>query len=494
MRAGIRMRQTSGAGADGLVELGEVRFYGGKPLPQRRLVLSFAAFVFFGALAFSATGLSSAAAASVIALGILALFAMGRVDPHAAVHLSQRAAPLAVAAFFVVLAVRAFRPRLAPAFFALVPASILLKGALVFHPDFFFTDLRIHETLLELAYHRGVRDFVVHFPDFQMQHNVGVAPVGGEIRPFPYPVVFYLLPHAGNRLFHSPELWLKLTGAVIASLPLLALGYLARRLSSERGADVRAGLFYLLIPSLTRSLLLLELSALLGHLLDLAALCYLARVELRLDTIRRFFGAAGAIAAALAAYTSGFVHFGLFVGSCLSIDPIVKALGRRGGLALAGAGLLAAACALAVYLPERVSHLFTAVLPAGVSEAAEAPVGDLLLSALARALSFVGAPLIVAGIFGLALRIRQVDSPGVRLFFYGWAASAGLAYVLRFVFLELFHYQKELYWVGALLALGASVLVRSRTASALLLLAALVAYSHAFRAMVEQFYRNYLFL
>jgi hypothetical protein len=494
VRAGIRLRQTTDGGAGEPVRLSEVRFHGGKPLPQRPLVLSFAAFVFVGVLAFSAAGLSSAAASSVIASLVLALFAVGRADPLAALHLSQRAAPLALAAFLVVLAVRAFRPRLTPAFFALLPASILLKGSLLFHPDFYFTDLRIHETLLELAYHRGVRDFVVHFPDFQIQHNVGVAPVGGEIRPFPYPVFFYLLAHAGNRVFHAPELWLKLTGALVASLPLLGVGYLARRLSPDPRADLRAGLFYLLIPSLTRSLLLLELSALLGHLLDLLALCCLARVELRLDTLRRFFEATAAIAAALAAYTSGFVHFGLFVGSCLSLDFFVKALGQRRRLALAGAGLLAAAIGLTAYLPERVGYLFTAVLPEGVSGAAGAPVGDLSLSALGRALSFLGAPLILAGVLGLALRIRQIDSAALRLFFYGWAASAGLAYLLRFVFLELFHYQKEMYWVGALLALGASVVVRTRAGSSLVLLAALAAYVHAFRALIDQFYRSYLFL
>jgi hypothetical protein len=79
--------------------------------------------------------------------------------------------------------------------------------------------------------------------------------------------------------------------------------------------------------------------------------------------------------------------------------------------------------------------------------------------------------------------------------------SALVAYVLRYAFIDLFQYQKELYWAAALLALGAGTLGsalgssgrRGALAAALLLLL-FASYAVELREMADQFYRNYLFL
>ena len=120
-----------------------------------------------------------------------------------------------------------------------------------------------------------------------------------SIKPFPYPAAFYLVAHLGNSAYHAPELWLKLGGALFSALALLPLGFLARKLSPERHVDLAASLVYLLTPALTRSLLLLELSALLGHLMDLVFIAYLARISLELVPARRVVAAGALIATSL---------------------------------------------------------------------------------------------------------------------------------------------------------------------------------------------------
>ncbi|MCP5117664.1 MAG: hypothetical protein GY953_43125, partial [bacterium] len=219
-----------------------------------------------------------------------------------AIHLIQRGPAVAATGLVVVGLARLVARGLKPAFLGLVYGALVLKAFLVFHPHFYFVDLPIHETLLELVYHRGFMDFWQRFPDYQVIHNLGVAPVAGVYQPFPYPTFFYLLAHTGNRLTHDPELWLKLTGALAGALSLFPLGYIARRLSHAPGADLLAGVIYLLTPALTQSLLLLELSALAGHLFDLMVVAYLAHVSFGLRSWKRTASVAALIAASGVVY------------------------------------------------------------------------------------------------------------------------------------------------------------------------------------------------
>ena len=340
-----------------------------------------------------------------------------------------------------------------------------------------------------------------------MHHNLGVAPVGGVYQAFPYPVAFYLLAHLGNSFYHAPVLWLKLGGAVLSALALLPVGYLARRLSGAPQADLFAGVIYLFTPAYTRSLLLLELSALLGHLLDLIVIAYLARISLSLFPARRIVTTMVLIAASLAVYTSGFIHQGLFVGSLLILAPLLGGLGRAGALRLAGAGLTGAALGLMTYHPETVSNVFAAILPAGVEvpNATELPLGSRLTSAMARAIEFLGGSVIVLGTAGVAYALKRASSAPLRLIVAAWALSGAVAYALRYYWLQLFHFQKELYWVGAMLAVGAGVMMagvagfrkKGRVgllAAIALLLAVVIGGLLAFSEMAPRFYERYVFL
>jgi hypothetical protein len=504
VRADIRLRTDTGEGTPGRLRLDRVVWSGGQTRPQARLAIQSAALLALSLLAFGAAGLSlrwSITGSLVIGAAVAAL---GLQDPFASVHLLRKGAAVAMLGLAVVLILRWLARRSTPAFRSLVYGAFLLKAFLVLHPAFYFTDLPIHETLLELVYHRGIVDFWTRLPEYQTAHNLGVAPVAGVYQAFPYPAAFYLVAHLGNSAYHAPELWLKMGGALVSALALLPLGFLARRLSPERHVDLAAGVVYLLTPAYTRSLLLLELSALLGHLMDLVVIAYLARISLELVPPRRAIALAALTAASLAAYTAGFIHQGLLVASLLFLAPMLGGLDRSSAFRLAAAGLVGAAVGLLTYHPDTISNVFLAALPAGAEASSEAAISmtSRLVSAGARAREFLGGPLLALGTLGLALWLRRVSDLSLRLLVAAWALSGAVAYALRYYFLDLLHFQKELYWVGALLAVTTGVMVvgsarRDRmgafVAAAILLTIAVGGFL-AFWEMAPRFYERYVFL
>jgi hypothetical protein len=508
IRTHVRLRTEGGP-----LQVSSLRWRSTSLLPDRSLALAAALLGALSSLAFAVAGFRARGSLLGVALIVGALFVLSSFDGFAAIHLVRRLAWAAGLGVVLVGIARLAARDSAPVFRALLYGALLIKSGLLFHPDFHFYDWPIHETLLELLYHRGPLDFRSRLVDYQLAHNVGVAPVGGEARAFPYPVLFYYVAHAGNRLHHAPELWLKLTVSLFAALALLPLGYLARRLTPSPNADSFAAVAYLLVPSLARSLLLLELSASAGCFFDLLAVAALAALNVKLEGIPRFALAALAMAASLAAYTAGFVHLGLLVGAALGLSVVERPFGRfltagswvaGDALRLALAGILALGLALFAYHPKAVAALATAVLPQGVESPSDdaSPPADLVGSAFARARTFLGLPLIALGAIGLGLRLGRMDPSPLRLLYAAWALSALAAYALRFVLIDLMQYQKELYWAAALLAIGAggalSVLDssgrRGRLAAGALLVVLGAAFAFAVPSLVEQFYRRYLFL
>jgi hypothetical protein len=505
-RASVRLRSESGPGSE--IEISRVRWTVARMMPSRDVAIAFAVLVALSYLALAVAGTGPLVCLGG-ALGVaLSMSVLSRLDAFAGLHLASRLAPAAGLGLAVLLLARYLAPRSSAPLRALFLLAVLVKSALLFHPRFYFVDLPIHETLLELVYHRGARDFWLRLPEYQKAHNLGVAPVGGEYLAFPYSVAFYYLAGIGNRLHHAPELWLKLTASVLAALALFPLGSLARTLSQRPrapGVEVLAGVAYLLVPSITRSLLLLELSAVAGCFFDLLALGCLARLSLELFGPRRFALASAAMIAALVVYTAGFIHFGLFIAAALSLGLFGRgrSLDRANLARLAAAGILSAVLALLAYNPETVRALPAVVLTGidGASTAA-ASMTERSESVVARVVGFLGLPLLGIGTFGVGAALRKLDSPSMRLLFQSWALSALVAVALRVFFPEIFHYAKELYWGGALLACGVGSLLASvprgsrggRLLLPLALAALALACALSFRAMAGQFYTHYLFL
>jgi len=505
-RASVRLRSEPGPGS--VVEIARLRWQVASISPSRDEALAFGALVALTYLAFVIAGLGPGATLAGTLGVALAISAISLVDGFAGIHLAPRLAPAAFLGTIGLVLVRFLAPGSSALLRALFLATVLIKSALLFHPRFYFVDLPIHETLLELVYHRGAVDFWERLPDYQRIHNLGVAPVAGTYRAFPYPVAFYFLAGLGNRLHHSPELWLKLTASGIAALALFPLGTLARRLSNRPHSDAFAAVSYLLVPSITRSLFLLELSAVTGSFFDLLALACLARLSLRPEGLRRFSLATAAMTGALVAYTAAFIHFGLFIASALALGMLGRGLDRRNLARLAAAGLSAAALALLAYHPETVRALPDLVMSEGAEgierdgPPSAASVSARAESVFARVAGFIGIPLLGLGAFGLGAALPRLESPSLRLLFESWALSSLAMLGLRFLFPDYFHYAKELYWGGALLAVGAGSLLANLWAGSrygrlfvvLATTALALAYGFSFRAMVTQFYTNYLFL
>jgi hypothetical protein len=492
MRAHVRLRIEGGP-----LDVAALRWRPSSVLPDPRLALAAGLLGAFSYLAFAAAGLRVLASLAGVAVLFGALGVVARGDALAALHLASRL-PWAAGLGLILVGIARIAAR-TPPFRALVFAGLLFKASLLFHPSFHFFDWQIHETLLELLYHRGPLDFRTRLVDYQLAHNVGVGRVGGEARVFPYPVLFYYTAHLGNRFHHAPELWLKLTAAGFAALALLPLGYVARKLVAEPNADLFAAVAYLATPSLTRSLLLLELSAIAGCFFDLSAVAVLAALGLKLEGPRRFAAAMLAIAASLAAYTAGFVHMGLLSGSAILL-ALAGLWDRRDAFRLALAGILALGLSLFAYHPKALAALATAVLSQDEEPASSpaAPPADRFGSAVARARTFLGIPLIAGGTLGLAIGLRRLDRSPIRTLFVAWGLSALVAYGLRYVLTDLFLYQKELYWAAALLAVGVGALAatqRRPLAAGLAIGATLVvSYALELRVMLDQFFRDYLFL
>ncbi len=500
-RASVRLRSEAPSGS--VVEIARLRWQVASIAPSLDIALALGALVALTYLALVIAGLGPGATLAGAFGAALAMSAISLVDGFAGLHLASRLAPAALLGAVGLVLVRLLAPGSTALLRVLFMATVLVKSALLFHPRFYFVDLPIHETLLELVYHRGMVDFWERLPDYQEIHNLGVAPVAGEYRAFPYPVAFYFLAGLGNRLHHAPELWLKLTASGLAALALFPLGALARRLSHRPQAEVFAAVGYLLVPSITRSLLLLELSAVTGSFFDLLAIACLARLSLRLDGLRHFSLATAAMFAALAAYTAAFIHFGLFVASALALGLLGRGLDRRHLARLAGAGLLSAALGLLAYnpgtvraLPEVVMTGVDGPLTAGVNLSERAD------SVLARLVRFIGIPLLGLGVLGLGVALPRLEPRASRLLFESWALSALVAFGLRFLFPDVFHFAKELYWGGAVLAVGAGSFLASQWAGSrygrlfvVIAIAALaLAYVFSCPAMVRQFYTDYLFL
>lgn len=508
IRAHVRLRTETESGDAGRLRIDAATWEGRGERPLYPLARASFLIVTLTGIALWVAG-ASLGVSILGSLGLVAvLLVLGSTDPFAILHLVRKGAVVAGIGVLTVAIARGKMRKGSALFLSLVYVALLLKSFFVFHPRFYFVDYPIHETLLELVYHRGVVDFWARLPDYQVAHNLGVGIAGGDHHPFPYPVVFYFFAHVGNSLSHNPELWLKVTAALVSVLALFPLGYMARRLFPSSRADCWAVLIYLFTPALTRSLLLLEFSALTGHLFDLLVVAFLAKIAFDFSLWRRVLATSLLIATSAASYTSGFIHQGLLVGSCLGLAPWLKGLDRKSALRFALAGLAGAALGIGAYHPRTVANLFLVVLPTGIEGAPEAtiqPWTDHFRSIVGRSLEFLGMVLPFVGTFSVIVWLRKAASqfsPALRLLIAAWAASCVVAFSLRFIFAELLLYQKELYWIAALFAVATGALIARLMTESFKMSLVAVSLSAAvvlsglwqFFVMAPRFYWNYLFL
>ncbi|HVR72609.1 MAG TPA: hypothetical protein VMT87_17370 [Vicinamibacteria bacterium] len=419
-------------------------------------------------------GFGTAAAAAAAGGLALAQAAWAAADPFAFAHVAARVAPpaLASAALLAWLARRREHGRFLVLIFL---AGYLLKGAALFHPSYFYNDVRNN-----LRYVLALRDGEGRLSErnHAAQVRVGVAyprVVAGRRYAFPYAPVFFLpfgfLPE--ERIVEA----MKQVALWCASVEAVAVFALARVLGAS-GAG--AALVSVLLPPLYSRLLLAMWSTVAGHLLDTVVVLATALLAARPDRLRPWLLQAGGTLAAFLTYISSLFNLTLFGGfAALLCRPLALRL-------LAG-WAAAATFTVAWLYAGFVALFFREILPAaaaGARMAAEGGgTGGGVIEALARIPIFYGWGYPALAVAGFLLLARRAP-PAVFRVLAAYALAAATLLALRAFGGGLFRDLKEIEFAAPLVALSAGAALeelarrgRAGRWAAALVLAGLVATS-----------------
>jgi hypothetical protein len=383
-------------------------------------------------------GFGAAAAVSLV----VAALAHKLWPVHAALTLGLRphAVALLIALFY------AWRRRRARSFFGeplarwavlLACAGMAVRLFALFHPDFYYPDVRTHSKFVSLIWTEGLSGFLSNHIENQHRHLLGLQYVSGRWVAFPYPPLLYLSIYPLSLLQLPVEDWMKLVPTALLSVEALVLFVIGGKL----GLGPRASFFAVLLHASARvlafRLAVASYAALFGHFWDMLAVLYVA---LFFDRLQRPLYGAGLgllVAISILSYAGSVLTLGIFIPSlCLAVllvsregRPKLATVGALAGFSLAGA-LAAAWLFYLPYIPELL----------GSSGGGGATAGEAGLAALVDPRLTPGAALTMA-----FHRLRL---------FYGWPyALTSLALLLAFFWQR----GKEIHPLALPLALAASV-------------------------------------
>jgi hypothetical protein len=306
-----------------------------------------------------------------------------------------------------------------PLVFALVAYALLLRGAAVNHPDFYYPDLRTHARLALVVRQAGL-DFLRSPSPHIWMHGVWRTQAHGKTYAFPYTPAFHVpfaLSGAGYDALISS---MKLAGAAVSTVPLVLVWALARRFEvSPLGA-----VLMVLIPTYTSRLSFAFLPALFGHAVDMALVWWLAG---NLDHIRapRVLAAGAAlVGAAQLAYVSGVVNLPVFTAALAGAEAATHRERRaRRALAVLAMGALGSLLAVAVYYRDflpMAADVAGRVLSGERGAASRYPVQGFAEVAWARTRDFFDGLYPPLALAGFALTWRR---PAARSLVLAWAAT-----------------------------------------------------------------------
>ncbi len=415
----------------------------------------------------------AAAAAAAVALGQAAWAA---VDPLAVAHVAARVAlpALAAAAAVAALSRRWERGRWLALVFL---AGYLLKGAALFHPTYFYNDVR-NNLRYVLALREGEGSLAERNQAAQVR--VGVAYprfVAGRRYAFPYAPVFFLpfgsLPE--DRIVEA----MKQVALLCAAAEVVVVFALARLVAGP-GAGLGAAVVSVLLPPLYSRLLLAMWSTVAGHLLDTLVVLATTALAAGPQRGRKWLWQAGGTLAAFLTYISSLFNLTLFA-ALAALRCRVLAPGLLLGWAVAAA--LTVGWLYANFIVLFFREILPAALAGGGMAAEGGRAGGGALEALARIPIFYGWGYPALAAAGFVLLRRRAPAAPFRVFTaYALAAAALLA--LRAFGGGLFRDLKEIEFAAPLVAVAAGAAleelarrgVSGRWAAALVL-AGLVAFS-----------------
>ena len=395
----------------------------------------------FGALLLSGASLTMAGAATALLLAGLA--AAAAIDPFGFVHGMRDVAVPAVA--FSLLAALRFRGHTAVVL--AVTATVLLKGGFLFHPSYFYNDVRQNDRFVGAlrSYPGGLLE-----RSTQAQIDLGVGYpriIGGKKYAFPYSPVFYwpftALPPDRDIVIRA----LKHVGLFGAALEVALACLIARRLSPHAGT---AGAWLAFaFPIITSRMLYAMWSTVLAHSLDLLMILLAMRVVEDSKDRKAWLRLFAAVMATLLTYVSSLFTVSAFLVCLALLASSVR--WRVAGL------WFVAVVGVVLGLYGRFAFTFaTEILPAvlsGSGRIGSGPAEDTggLLAAFSRIALFGGYGFPCFALAGLVLIARRRDPPATVLRAYA-LAFVGLV-LLRGLSGGLFKDLKEVEFGGSALAI-----------------------------------------
>lgn len=351
--------------------------------------------------------------------------------------------------------------------------GFLLKGSALFHPSYFYPDVRLHRRHLEafVAAEGGIvaRGIAAQKHAFTAYPRI----VAGKPYVFPYSPVFYLPFALLDRDAREMEALMKHVGLILAALELPLVFLLARFLFGT-GAALWAALLAACLPPLTSRLLFAQWPTLAGHLFDVIALIAAAHLVTSPRSPRALFTYGASALASCLTYVSSILNLGL-----LTAFLAVAVREARWKLIALWAGIVVATV-VSLYLPF-VRILFTEIAPDLLAHGGSGSPSDGVATTLLHVHYFYGIGYIAFAIGGLWLAKRESDVAFRFLAVYG-ASFLGLL-ALR-ASAGMFKDLKELVFVAPFVAITCGLFLdklsrpsRLRRASAIAVAAGLIAFS-----------------
>lgn len=401
----------------------------------------------FAALLLAGASLGMAGGATAVVLALLA--SVAALDPFGFVHSMRDVAAPAVV--FSSLSAFLFRGRVAVVL--AVTATVLLKGGFLFHPNFFYNDVRQNDRYVgALRTYEG--SIMERSRKAQVDLGVGYPRiVAGRKYAFPYSPIFYLpftsLPPERDLVVRAIK-----HVALFSTVVEVALAFVLARLLVPRAA-VAAAWFTFAFPILTSRMLYAMWSTLAGHALDLLVVVLAVRVVEKPRDGKALALLFAATLATFLTYVSSLFNASAFlvvlallaasvrwrVATIWLVAAVVVVFGMYGDFTLAFAREI---------LPALISGS-GATAPA----AAAAPPDSGVIGAFSRIVQFAGYGFPLFALAGLILIARRLDPAATVVKAYA-LAFLGLV-LLRGLSFGLFKDLKEVEFAGPAFSILAAV-------------------------------------
>ncbi len=232
----------------------------------------------------------------------------------------------------------------------------------LFHPDFYYPDVRTHSKFVSLIWTEGLHGFFANYIENQHTHLLGLQLVGNQWLAFPYPPLLYLGIYPLSLLQLPVEDWMKLVPSALLAVEALVLFALARKL----GAGPRVALLAVVLHASARvlafRLAVASYAALFGHFWDFLVVLYLVFFFERIERLPYALGFASLIAVSILSYAGSALVLGLFIPAfCLAFVFVRE--GHRPAarrlVSIAAWALLGALAAIASFYWQYVPEILT---------------------------------------------------------------------------------------------------------------------------------------